>query len=155
MDAADAAIRAAVSGGSPLTFVLHLNLIAWARLITLIFKELRIRYGAGVDGAFAQYLAAAGLNDAYALRQYYERMNRLDATLEQKLTEFVRETEKEYERFINGVNQSLNPACGTPRQRQEASVAFARRHGAAPERIMETPEQLREWLGGADRQKKR
>ncbi|WP_251496699.1 hypothetical protein [Otoolea muris] len=155
VDAADAAIRAAVSGGSPLTFVLHLNLIAWARLITLIFKELRIRYGAGVDGAFAQYLAAAGLNDAYALRQYYERMNRLDATLEQKLTEFVRETEKEYERFINGVNQSLNPACGTPRQRQEASVAFARRHGAAPERIMETPEQLREWLGGADRQKKR
>ncbi len=151
VDAADAAIRSAISGGSPVTFVLHLNLIAWARLIALIFRELRIRYGAGVDGAFAQYLAAVGLNDAYALRQYYERMNRLDETLEQKLRDFVRETEEEYGRFINGVNRSLNPACGTPGQRQIASVSFARSQGVARERIMETPEELREWLEGADR----
>ena len=40
-DGAGALIR---SGGNPVSFILHLNLIAWFKLVLMIFKEILIRY---------------------------------------------------------------------------------------------------------------
>lgn len=147
VDGVDAAIRSGTSGGNPLTFILHLNLVAWGRLIMLIFRELRIRYGGIVDQVVAKYFSEIGLNDAYALKQYYERMNALNQKLEQMLKDFVINVEKDYKAFMDGLNKSLNPAIGTAEQRRIASVAFAREQGISEERIMRTPEELRYWLG--------
>lgn len=147
VDGVDAAIRTGVSGGNPITFILHLNLVAWGRLVILIFRELRIRYGVVVDQAVSKYLSEIGLNDAYALKQYYERMNALDEKLNQILKDFVINAEKEYKTFMDGLNKSLNPAVGTPEQRRIESVKFARSQGVPEDRIMKSPEELRYWLG--------
>lgn len=147
VDGVDAAVRAGISGGNLLTFLLHLNLIAWGRLVVLVFKELRIRYGYVVDEAISKYFAEIGLNDRYVLKQYYERMNLLDQKLESILKSFVINEQKEYKLFIEGVNKSLNPSFGTPEQRRIASVEFARKQGVPEDRIIRTPEELRYWLG--------
>lgn len=147
VDGVDAAIRAGISGGNLLTFLLHLNLIAWGRLIVLAFKELRIRYGCVVDEAISKYFAEVGFNDRYVLKQYYDRMNTLDQKLESMLKSFVINEQKEYKLFIEGVNKSLNPSFGTPEQRRIASVEFARKQGVSEDRIIRTPEELRYWLG--------
>jgi hypothetical protein len=147
VDGIDAAIRMGASGGNPLTFVLHLNLVAWGRLVMLIFRELRIRYGAAVEQVVSKCFAEIGLNDAYALKLYYERMNTLDQNLAQMLKDFVTNVEREYKEFMDGLNKSLNPAFGTPEQRRSESVKFARSQGVSEERIMRTPEEMRFWLG--------
>ncbi|MDO4339114.1 MAG: hypothetical protein Q4C91_13690 [Eubacteriales bacterium] len=147
-DGVDAAVRAGIQGGNALIFVLHLNLVAWARLIVLVFRELRIRYGVKIDQAVSRYLAEIGLNDAYALKQYYERMNILDQKLDQMLKDFAVYAEREYRKFMEGMNRSLNPAMGTSLQRRNASIEFARNQGVDPKRIMKTPEELRYWLDG-------
>lgn len=70
MDGADAAIR---SGGDALTFCLHLNLIAWYRLVTLVIREVCIRLGVG--NTVAEQLEA------------YRQVN---AELERELTQLKR-----------------------------------------------------------------
>ena len=147
VDGLDAAVRTGISGGNPITFILHLNLVAWGRLLMLIFKELRIRYGSIIDQAISRYLAEIGFNDRYVLKQYYDQMNMLDQKLDQILTDFVISTERQYRLFIEGVNKSLNPAYGTSGQRRIASVDFARKQGISEERIVRTPEELGYWLG--------
>lgn len=147
VDGIDAAIRTGVGGGNPITFILHLNLIAWTRLIMLIFRELRIRYGSVIDQAVGKYLAQIGLNDAYTLKQYYERMNSLDQKLDSMLKDFIIKVEDEYKAFMEDLNLSLNPALGTPEQRRIASVNFATKQGVDVDRIFRTPEELRYWLG--------
>jgi hypothetical protein len=144
VDGVDAAIR---SGGNTVAFILHMNLLAWGRLIVLVFKELRIRYGSAVDKVVRKYLAELGYDDRYALKQYYDRLNALDQQLSQMLKDFVTIVEKDYMKFQEGMNKSLNPAAGTSEERRIASVQFARDLGVAEERIMRTPEELRYWLG--------
>jgi len=147
VDGADAAIRSVIEGGNPLTFMLHLNLVAWAKLVMLVFKELRIRYGSIVDQTVGKYLAELGLNDKVALQQYYDRMNMLDQKLEQLFKDFVTDVELGYKEFMEGLNNSLNPEIGTPEQRRKASVEFAQQQGVSPDRILHTPEEMRYWLG--------
>lgn len=147
VDSIDAVIRTGVSGGNPITFILHLNLVAWARLIMLVFKELRIRYGSMIDQAVGKYLAQIGMSDAYALKQYYERMNTLDQKLDVMLKDFVIKVEDEYKKFMEELNLSLNPALGTSEQRRIASVNFATDQGVALERVFRTPDELRYWMG--------
>ena len=147
VDGIDAAIRTQVRGGSPITFILHLNLVAWGRLIMLIFRELKIKYGAVVEQVVSKYLTEIGLNDAYALKQYYDRMNVLDQKLSSMLKAYVISVEKEYKLFMDGLNKSLNPAMGTPEQRRCESVEFAKQQGVSEDRIIRTSEELRYWLG--------
>lgn len=143
-DGVDAAIR---SGGNALVFVLHMNLIAWVRLIILVFKELRIRYGEKIDIVVSKYLAEVGLDDKYQLKQYYAHLNTVDQQLDQALNSFVQIVENEYQAFVNGVDKSLNPVNGTAYDRSVASVEFARLQNVDEERIFKNPSELRYWLG--------
>lgn len=147
VDGLEAAIGAGMSGGNPIVFVLHLNLVAWTRLIMLVFRELRIRYGTVIDQAVGKYLAQLGFNDAYVLRQYYERMNSLDQKLDVMLKEFTIKVENQYIEFMEGLDSSLNPRLGTPEQRRIASVEFAIKQGVDSEKIIWSPEELRYWMG--------
>lgn len=146
IDGVDAAIRTGLKGGNLITFILHLNLVAWGRLIILIFRELSIRYGNVVKTAVLNYLSEIGLNDAFALNQYYERMEALDQKLNQALKDFVVNVENEYKMFMNNLNKSLNPVMGTPEQRRIASVEFARNQKVNENRIMHSADELRMWL---------
>lgn len=97
LDGADAAIR---SGGNALTFILRLNLIAWVRLIVLVFKELQIRYGSKVTAALNSFLNQVGSiltpYERKLLNEYYERMKVVDDKLNRLLSEFAEMVNKEY-----------------------------------------------------------
>ena len=145
VDGADVAIRT-IGTGNPVTFMLHMNFVAWSRLVLLVLKELQIRYGSMVNQAVQNYLGELGLNDRYVLKQYYDRMNVLDQRLEQQLKDFIFVVEKEYKVFVDGANRSLNPAYGTPTDRRIASVQFAERQGVNKERIVRDSKELRDWF---------
>lgn len=81
MDGADAAIR---SGGNCVNFFLRLNIVAWYRLLFLVFREVCIRLGISFP-LQKQLDAYIRINEALAL--YLEQLEELDAELFRKETE--------------------------------------------------------------------
>lgn len=145
IDGADAAIR---SGGNALVFILHMNLVAWARLILLVFRELRIRYGSSIDEAVGNFLASIGFSDKYALKQYYQRLNALDKELQEQLKVFIAGVEKEYKEFTAGVEYVMNCESGTPAERMRKSREIAAHYGVSQSRIMHSIPELDAWIKG-------
>ena len=146
VDSIDATIRAVATGGNLINFILHMNFIAWSRIIMLVFRELKIRYGVVVEQGVRKYLSELGLNDRYALKQYYDRMNAIDQNISYLLKDFIMSVEKEYKEFVNYANRSLNNTYGTAEDRRIASIEFAERQGVSANRIVRTQEELKAWF---------
>lgn len=81
MDGVDAAIR---SGKNCINFFLRLNIIAWCRLVSLVFKEACIRLGISFP-LQKQLDAYIRINEA--LSQYLEELRQIDIELFKKETE--------------------------------------------------------------------
>lgn len=66
-----------------------MNIIGWARLIVLIFRELIIRYGDKVIDCIKVFLNKVvdllSYEDKKLLYQYYNRMNKFNVSLEIEL----------------------------------------------------------------------
>ena len=86
MDGADAAIR---SDGNWLLFFMRMNIIAWARFLTLVLKEICIRVG--ISATFEKQLDAYKQITA-SLRAYLLQLQQIDVEA------FRRETEQ-FDRF--------------------------------------------------------
>ncbi len=87
MDGADAAIR---SGGNWVNFFLRLNIIAWYRLVVLVFREMCIR--AGISMPLQRQLDAyIRINEALA--EYLAQLEQID------IERFKKET-KQYNEFL-------------------------------------------------------
>lgn len=129
MDGFDALIR---SGGNIVAFILRINLIGWIRLVVLVFRELRIRYGASVTKAVKNFITEVGSiltpNERKLINEYYEEMNAFDEKMDILLSEYIEIINQEYilihgeiestfnfqldfsERFTH--SQKLAEACG-------------------------------------------
>ena len=81
MDGADAFVR---SGGDALAFVLRLNLVAWYRLVMLVFREVCIRLGISFP-LQKQLDAYIRINEALTL--YLTQLEKIDFELFKKETE--------------------------------------------------------------------
>ncbi len=91
MDGADAAIR---SGGNWVNFFLRLNIVAWFRLVSLVFREVCIRLGISfplqkqldayirINEALSIYLSQLEQIDIERFKEETERYNKMVALLE-------------------------------------------------------------------------
>ncbi|MGL4848033.1 MAG: hypothetical protein ACRC28_03765 [Clostridium sp.] len=117
IDGADAAIR---SGGNAVTFILRLNIIGWARLLILVFKELKIRYGEQIMVRLGQFVREMGYMLSYSDRKllddYYLRMERVDEELSILLKQFIEMVDREYLLIHNELNQITNPKLSATEQ---------------------------------------
>ncbi len=145
IDGADAAIR---SRGNALVFVLHMNLVAWARFVLLVFRELSIRYGSSIDEAVMGFLAQVGFADQYALKQYYQRMSALNQKMDEQLRLFAAGVEAEYQSFTEGVGYVMGDRNHTPAERLKKSTELAARYHVAPGRIMHNTAEMDAWFRG-------
>ncbi len=92
LDGVDAAIR---SGGNWVNFFLRLNIIAWYRLILLVFREVCIR--AGISLPIQKQLDAyVRINET--LTQYLRELEKID------LDRFIRETD-EYKKMLLSIEK--------------------------------------------------
>lgn len=85
MDGADAAIR---SGGNWVNFFLRLNIVAWYRLVALVFREVCIRLGFSFPMQ-KQLNAYIRINEALTL--YLAQLEQIDIELFKKETEQYRQ----------------------------------------------------------------
>jgi len=147
IDGIDAGIR---SGGNAVQFILHLNYVAWIRLVMLVFKELIIRYGPFIKEILDKFLysivnVVLNLNEQKLISEFYIRIQRIDKEINKILYEFIQEVEKEYKE-----RQKLLLECFTEKnssfERAMYSVEYAKRIGVSKEKIIYSVEELDEFF---------
>ena len=147
IDGIDAGIR---SGGNAVQLILHLNYVAWIRLVMLVFKELIIRYGPFIKEILDKFLylivnAVLNLNEQKLISEFYMRIQRIDEEINKILYEFIQEVEKEYKE-----RQKLLLECFTEKnssfERAMYSVEYAKKIGVSKEKIIYSVEELDEFF---------
>lgn len=148
MDGADAAIR---SGGNAVVFFLRLNLIAWARFIILVFKELRMRYGDQVLPALKSFInsldAVLTPGERRLLLDYRNRMDALDLELSKLLELYMKQVHEEYLLFHAALEGSYDESLNSE-QRAQHSVELAEQCQVEEEKIIRTNEDLDDFFLG-------
>lgn len=148
VDGAHAGIR---SGGNVVSFVLRLNIIAWARLIILIFKELKIRYGGQITTLlktfFNEVFALLSHDERELLYEYNARMSLLDEELKVSLLNFKEMIDKEYEVFYQLLELTFDEGV-EPNKRLENSAEMAKIIGVSEGNICKNRNDVRRRLMG-------
>ena len=148
IDGVDAAARG-LAAGNVVTFVCHLNLVGWARLVMLVLKELRIRLGPVIGQALDRFMESVGdiLTPAEKARinAFRQRLEEYDQYLLTLFSEFVKQVEKEYQELyvaIQGTFDESNPDT----LRVESSIKLAELSGVDESKIIKSSEQLDDYF---------
>lgn len=145
VDGADAATHGIIEGNI-VSFICHLNLVGWTRLIMLVLKELRIRYGAVVGEVIDRFVNRV-LEDVQMpaekqrIQDFYRRLENYDQHLNELLVEFVKQIEKEYYELYVEIDATFNESS-TRSERAEHSVKLAKVAGVSQDRIVKNRKEL-------------
>ena len=147
IDGIDAGLR---SGGDMVQFILHLNYVAWVRLIMLVFKELIICYGPFIKEYLDKFLYSIfntikNLNEQKLIEEFYERIQKIDREITRTLYEFIRQVQKEYEQRQRLLIESFSKKNNATQQ-MIYSVEYAKIMGVSKEKIIYSVEELDELL---------
>lgn len=142
MDGADATIK---SGGNAVAFVLRLNIIGWTRLLVLVFKELKIRYGNQVMEVFKSFFdemwCLLNTSEQKLLYEYNARIESLDKELNIMISEFINMINKEYLLVYGELEASFNEELSYS-QRLYHNTKLAEICGVEDENIIRSDEDL-------------
>jgi len=145
IDGTDAAVHGIVEGGNVMVFILHLNYVAWVRLIMLVLRELLIRFGPVISDALRKFqeeiLYIVTPKERAAIQQFYNRMQQLDVSLEVLLREFTIQVEQEYQLIYHEIEETFSSKNSTAVQ-AEHSMALAKACGVDDSKIMKNNKDL-------------
>lgn len=145
VDGADAAAHGIIEG-NVVSFICHLNLVGWTRLVMLVLKELHIRYGHVVSEALDKFINMV-LEDIQTpaerkrIQEFHIRLDTYDKQLAGLLAEFIEQVEKEYQELYKEIDATFNDNCSRS-ERAEHSVKLAEISGVSKERIVKSREEL-------------
>ncbi|BBM54857.1 hypothetical protein JMUB3936_1141 [Leptotrichia wadei] len=147
IDGIDAGLR---SGGNMVQFILHLNYVAWVRLIMLVFKELIIRYGPYIKEYLDKFLYSIfntikNLNEQKLIKEFYERIQKIDREITKTLYEFIQQVQEEYKQRQKLLIESFSKKNNATQQ-MIYSVEYAKIMGVSKEKIIYSVEELDELL---------
>lgn len=150
VDGVDAAAHGIIEG-KVISFICHLNLVGWTRLIMLVLKELRIRYGFVVAQAIDQFVNSA-LEEIQTpaekrrIWEFYSRLEYYDQHLAELLAEFVAQVEEEYYELYVAIDATFDEKS-TRQERAENSVRLAQIVGVSEDRIIKSRKELDDLFG--------
>ena len=152
VDGVDAAARGILSGGNLVTFICRLNLVAWVRLVILVLRELRIRYGSVVLNVLGEFLDSIFSNietpeERRLIQNFYARMDQLDTELYVMLQEFVSQVEREYTKRMELLNASCDESMPA-NERANKSVELAQACGVDENKIIHSIDDLDNFIMG-------
>lgn len=144
IDGTDAAIRG-IATQNMLTFFLHLNFVAWARLTMLILKELAIRFGPVgkelVKDFMNSVLYTMTEKEKRIVHDFYNRMQELNLSLEAVLREFMYQVENEYKEIERQLMMTTDLSLSSAK-RAEHSVELAQVCGVSEDKIIKSNDEL-------------
>lgn len=145
IDGTDAAAHGLIEGGNVMIFILHLNYIAWARLVMLVLRELRIRFGPVIADTIKKFeeeiLYTVTPKERVVIQQFYERMQQLDVSLEILFREFTIQVEQEYQLINHEIEETFSNRNSSVVQ-AENSAALAKACGVDDSKIIKSNKDL-------------
>ncbi len=150
VDGVDAVVHG-VAEGNVISFICHLNLIGWVRLVLLVLKELRLRFGPILDKVINQFLddvlSEVRLpGERERIQQFFIRLQKHDQQLAEVLSEFVGNIEKEYRELYIEINATFD-MNNSSKVIAEHSVRLAEISGVGEEKIVRSRKQLDDLFG--------
>lgn len=150
VDGVDAATHGIIEG-NVVSFICHLNLVGWTRLIMLVLKELCIRYGSVVGEAIDQFvnrmLEYIQLPvERKRIQDFYLRLEEYDRQLDVLLAEFVAQVEKEYHELYIEIDETFDES-NSRSERAEHSIKLAKISGVSEDRIVKSRKELDDLFG--------
>lgn len=150
IDGTEAAIQG-ISKGNIVSFICHLNLVGWTRLILLVLKELRIRLGSvmgDIVNRFFNEMMEEILTPAekQRIRDFYSRLNAYDQQLAILFSEFVAQIEKEYRELYAEIDATFDEQKSIE-ERADHSVKLAQISGVSDDRIVKSISELDDLFG--------
>ena len=147
--AVDGAGAALASGGTLVGFICHLNLIGWARLVMLVLRELRLRYGPVIFNVLNDFTRAildiASPDEKQRILAFQQEMVLYDRQLQVQFAMFSQQVEAEYREKRTEIQHSVDPAQSAADQ-FNASVQAARRAGVTEKNIIHNRKELDDWF---------
>lgn len=142
VDGIDAIIR---SGGNAVKCILRLNIIGWARIVILIFNELKIRYGNDINKYFIDFMSeikkALSYNERKILDDYYNRVQEMDMNINNIIKDFSEIMDEKYAVFQSELTLTID--CNLEIEEQvKHSVKVAEICNVPKEKIINTREDL-------------
>ena len=147
VDGVDAAVHGVAEGGfNVVSFICHLNIVGWVRLITLVLRELRIRYGPVLDRVVREFIdnSLATIKtpaEKERIYEFYRRVEEYQNQLDRLFEEFVRMVEKEYQELYLVIKETFDEN-NTVQERAEQSIKLAEVSGVDSDKIMRSHKQL-------------
>ena len=146
IDGVDAAIR---GKGSLVVTICHLNLMGWARLVTLAFSELKIKYGPVVTQGLHNYVVAAGgllpFSDQREIQRFSNRLSASEKSLQEEYCLYVEQIECEYRQWCAAVDAAKDENL-TAKERMNSSAQMADTFGVEEDRILRNESDLRKYF---------
>lgn len=145
IDGIDAAAHGLIKGGNVVSFICHLNLVGWSRLVMLVLRELAIRLGPVINEVIDRFLdSVLGIltpAEKDRIINFRARLNEYDEYLVALFNEFVKQIEKEYEELYYEINATFDDNS-TSCVKAEHSVLLAEASGVDESKIIKNHEQL-------------
>lgn len=147
VDGADAAAHGLIEGGNIVSFICHLNLIGWARLVMLVLRELAIRVGPIINQILDRFtesvLVILTPGEKKKITDFYIRMEEYDQYLDILFVEFVKKIELEYQELHLEIRETFNEEKSYE-YRAEHSIKLAEASGVPEEKIIRNLSQLKD-----------
>lgn len=145
VDGTDAAVHGIAEGGNVISFICHLNLIGWARLVMLVLRELVIRFGPVLNQIIKQFsseiLNISTPAEKRRIAEFYNRLNAYDMELAALHAEFVKQIEAEYEQLYIELDGTFDQRLSSS-ERMQHSVKLAELSGVDDSKIIRNRSQL-------------
>lgn len=148
VDGADAAIR---GHGNVVSFILHLNLVGWARLVMLVLRELKIKYGPVIDRYSREFVDKI-LTDVKTsaekqrIVEFYGRLEKYDQYLDALFREFVMQIEQEYRELYIEIDKTFD-VNSSSMERAAHSIELARLSNVDKSKIINDHNELDDLFG--------
>lgn len=145
VDGVDAAGHG-IAEGNVVSFILHLNLVGWARLVMLVLRELKIRYGPVIDKYLNEFVDKVLTEvktpaEKQRIVDFYGRLNQYDQYLDALFREFVAQIEQEYRELYVEINETFNENSSSS-EKAAHSIELARLSNVDSEKIINNHDEL-------------
>ena len=150
VDGVDAAAHGIIEGNI-ISCICHLNLVGWTRLILLVLKELRIRFGAIITEIINQFINKVLEElktpaEKRRIQEFYARLDEYEQHLAALFAEFVAQVEREYYELYCEIDATFDENK-TRGERAEHSVKLAQISGVSEDKIVKDVKDLDKLFG--------
>ena len=136
----------ATSSGTPMGFILHLNFVAWVRLVIIVLKDLKLRYGPVIEQNIKKFVDSVmseihNSTEKRKIEKFIIELAEYDNELDRLFKDFVIQLEAEYKELYIEMAATFDNTSDAA-SRAAHSVKLAELCGVSEDKIVRNHDDL-------------